>query len=424
MKAAVIGGDTAGLTIAWLLSTEMEVDLYEESDRWGSFLGNLSFPQQGETVQVERGETYFFPSYHRDIQSLLDHLNIYTEPRLASYIYTGQYPFSARSLLFSDPKFHSFAPFANKKISQGINTFIRRVSYHKAKKIPPTNLMLKQYMSGLNIEAAVMNEVLSSLLGLMFHYPRDEVVTLPAGHCLDFLAQSDLLNSSIAHPIRFIPSGFDSYINKMLFKGKFVPYLNHPITKVSHRKNILSLSDKEGNNLNYDQIVFCCSAKTTMALLDPLRDEERNALKEIHHTSLPFFLHQDSSIVQTQGTLFTLQPYQIKRGTACAYHTNLALLQNMPAQTPLYLSANCWQKPAAEKTLLVNRWRRPQNSRTMTQAVRHIENKLQGQDGIWYCSNHTYNDTSPMTTGIGAALALAEKMRIPLPFNQTADASG
>ena len=394
----------------------MEVRLYEKSERLGGPLGNYVFSRQDRTLQVERGETYYFLPYHRKIQALLDYLNIYTEPRATSYLYYDYY--AAQSLLFSNPSFNRFSPFVNGRITRNLNRFLHKTLHSCIQGDYPTNLMLKQYIAGLNIQSQEANEILPSLIGLLWHHSREEALSASAETCIRFFDTNGMLQTNRINTIRFLPQGFEGYINKMLFKGRFSHHLNHPIRTVRREENSISVKSESGESAKYDQVILACSADKALSLLDPISDDERNTLENIQYASSPVFLHQDSDFIprqpQREAPLFILQPYPIKRGTDCAYHINLGLMQEQDIS--LYLSAQCAKPPEKEKILLEGIWRKPKNTRTVFQAIQNLE-ALQGQGGVWFCGSHTYNDTSPMTIGIDAALDLAEKMKLKLPFN-------
>lgn len=415
MKAAVIGGGAAGLTLAWLLSREMEVDLYERKDRLGDSLGSYVFSYQGKATQIERNTTYYFPSYHHKIDALFRYLNLYTEPLAASYLYLGQNPFAAKSLLFNRPRFHGFAPFGNQQIQHTIKQFIRKTVHNCKQNIYPINLMLKQYMSGINLKGQTTSTILPSLIGLLWQYSQAEVLGMAAENITRFLYTSGLLNAKLPTPMRFIPAGFESYINRVVFKGKFTCHVNRPIKKIKRQEHSVLIKDEKGKSLSYDQVFLACRADKILSLLDSPSNEEHNALTAIQYAAVSYYLHQDETIIPhlsgQSPPLFTLEPYDIKHGSDCAYHINLGLMQD--ANIPLYISAQCNRPPAEEKTLLHHQWHKPQNTRTVLQAMQQL-NKLQGLGGVWHCSND--NDTSDMTTGISAALSLVEKMELKLPF--------
>ncbi len=410
MKAAVIGGNATGLTFAWLLSHQMEVDLYEKQDRLGDSLGKYVFSHQGRTIQLERNTTHYFPAYHNKIDALFRYLNLYTEPLAASYLYVGKNPFSAESLFFTHPHFHRVAPLSNQRIQQAMKRFIAKLLYNCKQNIYPTNLMLKQYMASLNLKGEISNIILPSLMGLLWQSSQTEMLNMPAETIVRFLHTSGLLNPN-TH-MRCIPAGFESYINKMLFKGRFRCYLSRPIAKITRQEGAILLRDNKGNPLNYDQVFLACRIDQIPPLLESISDEEHSILTSIQYTNVSYYLHQDETIIpQLDGRqpLFILEPYDIRRGNDCAYHINLSLMQNI--DVPLYLSAQCNRPPAVEKTLLHSQWHKPQNMRTVSQAAHQLD-LLQGSGGIWYCSN--YQDNSTMTTGIGAALALADKMKLEI----------
>lgn len=409
MKAAVIGGNATGLTLAWLLSHQMEVDLYEKEDRLGDSLGKYVFPHQGQTIQIERNTTHYFPSYHNKIDTLFRYLNLYTEPLAASYLYAGATPFAAKSLFFTHPHFHRFTLLSNQQVRQATKRFIAKTLHNCKQNIYPINLMLKQYMASLNLKGQAANILLPSLTGLLWQSSQAEMLNMPAETIVRFLHTSGLLKTGCQ--IRCIPAGFESYINRVLFKGRFRYHLGRRIKKITRQEGSILLKDYRGRSLNYDQVFLACRTDKVAPLLDSLSDEEHSILTNIQYTTISYYLHQDETIIpQTYGNpLFILEPYDIRRGNDCAYHINLSLMQAI--DIPLYLSAQCNHPPAAEKTLLQDQWYRPQNMRTVSQASQQLE-LLQGSGGIWYCGN--YYDSSDMTTGIGAALALADKMKLEL----------
>ena len=419
MKAAVIGGDAAGLTIAWLLSLEMETHLYEATARLGGSLGSHVFSYKDRIVQAERGETYYFLPQHHKVQSLMDYLNIYTEPRAAPYLYYDH--FTVESLPFRGLRFHRFAPFVNQRISRGLMRFAHKTRHGCVHGYYPTNLMFKQYLAGLGLQAQVVVDMLPSLMGMLWHYPHAEALVASAETYIRFLDENGMLQMDRPPAMRFLPHGFDGYIHKMLFKGRFFHHLNHPIRQVRREENAIRITNEARESVAYNQVILSCPADEALSLLNPISDNERSILETIQYASLPFLLHQDSELIprqrQRQLPLFILQPYRANREIDCAYHINLGLMQD--SDIPLHLSAQCAAPPKTEKILLRGAWRKPQNTRTVHQAMQNLD-ELQGKGGIWYCGSHTYSDTSPMTTGIGAALAVAEKMKLRLPFRAAA----
>jgi len=401
MKVAVIGGNATGLTLAWLLSHQMEVDLYEKQDRLGDSLGKYVFSHQEKTIQIERNPTHYFPTYHNKIDALFRYLNLYTEPLAASYLYGGKTPFSAESLFFTRPHFHRFAPLSNQQIQQTMKRFTAKALYNCKQNIYPINLMLKQYMTSLNLKDQIYNSILSSLMGLLWQSSQTEMLNMPAETIVRFLHTSGLLNANTQ--MRCIPAGFESYINKMLFKGKFRYYLGWPIKNITRQEGSVRLKDHKGKSLNYDQVFLACRIDQALPLLESLSDEEHSILTSIKYTTVSYYLHQDETIIPQldgQQPLFILEPYDIRRGNDCAYHINLRLMQNIDVH--LYLSAQCPHPPAAEKILLHDQWHRPHHMRTVSQAAHQLD-LLQGSGGICYCSN--YHDNSNRTTGIVSALA-------------------
>ena len=82
-RVAVIGGGLAGVSTAWLLESEVPVDLFEAREVLGGNVRTLEVDYEGHPVVMDLGAQYFHPTVYPTYQRLLDQLGGFDTPGAA-----------------------------------------------------------------------------------------------------------------------------------------------------------------------------------------------------------------------------------------------------------------------------------------------------------------------------------------------------
>ena len=423
MKIAIVGGGTTGITLAWLLSSIGEVEVYEKNNWLGGSSGSINYAgdtklaeQTNKQITIERSHNCFFPTYHRNLASIFEYLDIYTEPRPTSCYCGGENPFNVRSLPNHKINFKRYSFWSNRDIKSNLDKLCNFMAAHYQAGNHPINLALQQYINSLHLTNSAIEQAISPLIGITWNYPAEEALNLAADKFMNFLNESELLTSSRNNQMHCIPGGFNNYVNKVLFKGDVKYQLNNPVMKIKHNETLVVLTDSNKKRKSYDRVIFTCGRDEMLDILDISFEGWRRAIEKLDYYTMPVFVHQDSSLLS--GLRNNIMGYQIhsnRNKHSCSYHYNMSMLSDVPDNFPLFLSINPPHKPHESKVLYQTTWQRMNLGTVSQQAIKHI-NELQGSAGISYCSDYLNYDTSPMTGGINAAVAFAKKLGIPLPF--------
>ena len=394
---AVVGGGAAGLTLAWLCSTAgIQTHVYERRVS--------PSPPAGAALAGQL--TYFFPAYHRALAALYDYLGLYTEPRPLAYRYDGAPSFEETGRVFHKPHCFSFAPLANRRLKADMRRLTSRAKKNRQNR--PTSMQLKQYFQGLHLSPMARIYQFPAILGALWQYPWQQIHSLPAPLCLDFL---HLINAG--QEARCLGDDLAAYIQRLLFKGDFTLHLDSSVTRVTRGENGLTLQTADGKQQRYDRVILTCNLAETRQIVSPLSREEHTLLRKMRYTDMPAFVHSDESAFQLgeERPGFQISAYQIKQDTHFAYHYDLHLLQD----TPLYLSLNPAQPIASKSIVWQGRWRRLATDIATSQSMRALET-IQGQGGLWHAGDYTNYQTSPFNAKMMAALELSASLGLRLPF--------
>lgn len=468
MKIAIVGGGITGVTLAWLLSGLGKVVVYEKTPRLtmkhGSIQGGVSMsssinnpqsskvdakapdpiteadgevtpqtsssdpindsgiaknpdlnidPDIGRNIgnDIEKGVPLFFPYYQSDLAALFEYLDIYTEPCNLSYSSTGRFPFKMNLMPLHGLAFNNLSPLTNRRIGKDLLTLHKSLMQDYRQDNIPINLSLRQYIRGLKLHDNSISEVIYPTIAALWNYSAAAIQDLAASKYMEFVNKSKLLDTSVEDQVRYIPSGMDKYLRKILFKGGFEYYLNSPITKIKYANSTLNLTDANKSRKSFDRVIITTSPHEAKKIIDPELADWSEALSKLTSHSFPLYVHRDPKVLKdyptTMGSSIT---YDLNIQNV-GYHYNLGIINKL--DTPAMLSINSPTKP--NNIIYQASMNRPALDVVNTRYQREIKD-VQGTAGVYYCTDGIDHGTSPMTGGIKSALMFAKVLGVDLPF--------
>jgi predicted NAD/FAD-binding protein len=290
MKIAVIGGGASGLTTAYLLSSQHQVDLFEKEQHLGGNVRtlnrNASAPKLSADIFIENGVLGFhqrsYPTFHR----LMDHLQM---PLLEG---------RPGAALFTPSRFAALGPSIMKKeVSlwrprQLWDTarffYSARKHWHRLKEERGRDkelLAAGQQLPG----PKYLETLLRGILMLSFSTPYAAANQLPAALTDPFL---DSLRST---RWSFVKGGVYAYMEKMIPSISGRIFLGAEIRGIQ-RADGVSVHLKDGSELLYDKVVLATTPGQVLKLLSDPTDTEQRLFSPWKDRSFTTSAHRDSSI--------------------------------------------------------------------------------------------------------------------------------
>mgnify|MGYP002381813324 FL=1 len=385
---AVVGSGIAGLGCAWWLSEcGHQVTLYAGGDRVGGHSNTvLAQTTQGPQVPVDAGFVAYNEHTYPNLIQLFARLNV---PMLRSDMSFSvsledgaiEYAGSNMATLFATPgllfdkdhwlmlrdilRFHKEAP----RLLDGNDT--------------PS---LGEYLSRNDYSDAFINRHIIPMGAAIWATPEAEMLAFPARTFIRFFLNHGLLQLKDRPRWLTIKGGAIEYVKRMT--SKFAMRIKPLAVSRVKRSANGPIIEAGGEFTQYDQVVMACHADEAYALLADPTPDELDILGCFRFTRNRAVLHQDDSLMPRRGAAWASCNVLTPKGGEVSTTCWLNQLQDIPDETPLFLTLNPPHEPKANLTIAEFTYDQPLFDANAVAAQPYV-GTLQGVGGIWYCGAWT-----------------------------------
>ncbi|MGH6971559.1 MAG: NAD(P)/FAD-dependent oxidoreductase, partial [Caulobacteraceae bacterium] len=239
---------------------------------------------------------------------------------------------------------------------------------------------------------------------------------LPAAAFIRFFENHGLLKI-LGKPLwRTVVGGSRTYVERLTRELQPGARLGTPAARIERSANGVVVTDARGGRERFDHVVVACHADQGLRLLGAPTEAERAVLGAFRYTSNVAALHSDASFMPRRRKAWSSWNYigrTAPGGSAGAGGRELCvtywmnLLQNLPRETPLFVTLNPPRPPDPERTLRWERYDHPLFDAAALRAQKRLWS-LQGEGGIWWCG--AYFGAGFHEDGLQAGLAVAEAL--------------
>lgn len=391
-RIAVIGAGISGLASAYFLNRRHDVVVYEAGQYLGGHSNTVDVSLEGKTCGVDTGFLVYNERTYPNFIELLRELNvasIASDMSFAVSVENGALEWAGTSLdtLFAQ-RFRLLSP-----------SFIRMVT-----NILHFNRNSQRYLGEVHGKAISLGELLQeNAYGTLFRdayllpmaasiwssTPAD-ILKFPAATFLRFCLNHALLQVNDRPQWRTVKGGAREYVRRI---AATLPdcRLNTPVVSIERGAGKVSVRTSAGAEL-YDAVVLATHAPTSLALLADASEEERNILGGVRYQSNTAWLHTDASLMPQRRKLWSAWNYLSgerhdgQRPVCVSYWLNQ--LQSLPFETPVIVTLNPQQPPAAEKILARFEYEHPIMDQATIDAQQRLQ-EIQGSRQVWHAGAWT-----------------------------------
>lgn len=244
------------------------------------------------------------------------------------------------------------------------------------------NLSLGEYLASNNYSDAFINRHLIPLASAIWSAADTEMLDFPARTFIRVCVNHGLLQ-------------FKNRPRWMTVKGGSIEYIRRLTAKFTDRialKNVTRVKrsasgpivECDGDFVQYDQVVFACHADQALALLADATPDEQDILGCFRFNRNRVVLHQDETLMPLRGRAWASWNSITPRPGESATTYWMNQLQDIPDETPLFVTVNPPVEPKPSLTLADFDYDQPVFDANAIAAQPYI-GALQGIDGMWYC---------------------------------------
>jgi predicted NAD/FAD-binding protein len=406
---AVIGTGISGMSAAWLLSRAHDVTVYESDRRPGGHSNTVTVKSAKGDIAVDTGFIVYNEVTYPNLTALFAHLGVPTQLSNMSFavsLANGELEYSGNGLggLFAEkrnlirPRFWSML--------KDLHRFYREAPRDLAM-LEEVHTSLGDYLDAGAYGAAFRTDHLLPMASAIWSAPTHDMLRYPAAAFIRFQDNHGLLRLRNRPPWRTVRGGSRSYVDRLTASFRNRVHLGAKVVAVRRSDNHVAVRDASGKVQSFDDVVIAAHADQALAMLDNPTTEEQALLGAFRYSRNVAVLHADPALMPKRRAVWSSWNH-IGADADAEYPTVtywMNLLQDIPQQTPLFVTLNPNRVPRDELHREI--YEHPLFDAAAIAAQRRLWS-LQGRCKTWFCG--AYFGAGFHEDGLQAGLAVAEAL--------------
>jgi len=411
-RIAVIGTGISGLTCAWFLARQHEVQLFEANDYAGGHTHTVPVRSGGRTWPVNTGFIVFndwtYPNFIRlmellGVESQVSDMSFSVQSAQNGLEYNGtdlNGLFAQRRNLFN-PRFLGMV----REILR-FNALARR---ELADDHIDRNETLAGYLARHRFSRYFRNHYIIPMGAAIWSAPEVVMEQFPVHFFLRFFNNHGMLSVDERPTWRVLKGGSVSYVSRMLPSFGDNLHLNMPVAAVRRCSDSVTVL-AGGSNHRFDQVIFACHSDQALALLEDATAAEQSVLGALPYQGNDVVLHTDSRLLPRSRRAWAAWNYHVpaEADQPVSVTYNMNILQNLDAAETFCVTLNRSDVIAPDRVLGRYRYSHPVFTLEGMQAQAE-HGRISGRNRTHFCGAYWFNGFHE--DGVVSALRVLEALQ-------------
>ena len=418
MEIAVIGSGISGLSASLFLSKKNNVTLYEKNDYLGGHTNTKKIKYQDKRINVDTGFIVFNKLNYPNLLKLFDFYNIAYEDSDMSISVSNinnNIEWSGQSI---------DAIFADRKRIFDINFIKFLIDILKFNKFVKNNIeelsankqTLGEWLNNKNFSEQFKENYILPMSAAIWSMNFNDILNYPISNLFSFFNNHRLLHKGKLRPQWLtVSNGSKSYIDKILKSASINKKLNSKIQKINTNDNKFSLIDINGNQKEYDKIIFSIHPEKILEIKNDFDNRIINILNLFKTSKNKAYLHCDTSLMPKNRKVWSSwNVFSDKKISKVSLTYWMNKLQNIDNNYPIFVTLNPIHLPDENKTFEIIDYEHPIYDKNAINGQLQLDN-IQGYKDCWYCGAWTGNGFHE--AGLSSSLMLSERLNGVIPWH-------
>ncbi len=390
MKVAVIGSGISGLSAAYYLSKNHQVDLFERENHFGGHSYTVDVTLNKKKVSVDVGFIVFNHQTYPNLINFFKEIDIEIEKSDMSFsvsVENSNYEYCGKGLS------GIFANKSNLFNIEFLKMFFDILKFYKTcdsiseidQKITLDDFLKKNKWS-----RGFINYHIIPMVSAIWSMPPYEAGKMPMNFFLKFFQNHGLFKLKNRPQWYTVAQRSRAYVNKVLslISGQY--YKNYKIKSVKRISSGLQVYYGVNNEFfHYDKVILATHANEALNLIDNPSDEERNILSNFSYRENLAILHTDENIMPKNKDVWSSwNSFVDKKNTSknsLSYWLNL--LQNLKNEKNIFLTLNPINKISEDKIIKKINFTHPYYDQKALDNQKNLKS-IQNKENILFCGSY------------------------------------
>ncbi len=410
LDIAVIGSGIAGLSAAWLLSQRHRVTLFEADSRPGGHSNTVAVQGARGRIAVDTGFIVYNEAAYPNLTALFAHLGVATQASEMSFAVSldqGALEYSGTDLrgLFAQR-----SNLVSRRFWSMLRDLVRFYRQAPGDAARFGLVPLDSYLDVRGYSQAFRDDHLYPMAAAIWSTPAARVGDYPTEAFVRFCENHHLLQLTKRPRWRTVTGGSARYVERLAEGLGERLRLDSAAVEVRRGADGVSVrTEGAGAAGRFDQVVIATHADQALRLLPDASDDEQRVLGAFGYSRNRAVLHSDPALMPQRRAVWSSWNYAADRRRqqppCVTYWMNR--LQDIPQETPLFLTLNPTREPRPEHLIRSEIYEHPLFNMAAIRAQDDLWS-LQGRQRTWFCG--AYFGSGFHEDGLQAGLAVAEAL--------------
>ena len=294
LKIAIIGSGISGLSAAYYLSDQHEVDLFEKDSRLGGHTHTHTLELE-KKIRVDSGFIVMNDRNYPLLTKLFLELEIELHPTSMSF------SVDTENISWCSEEFKKFRFFNSLK---KIRIFLEMVRFNNIASNVDSNGSIEDWLREKKFSEFFKKNYVYPMSASIWSSSQESISRFPMKSFSRFFNNHGLLDL-IKRPQWFsVLGGSNTYIEKLINNSKINNVFKNANVSIKREKEKVFVLNNDIEN-QYDVIIFACHANQVGAIVDDMSSEEQEILSMFEYTTNNALLHHDQNLMPNEKSLWS-----------------------------------------------------------------------------------------------------------------------
>ena len=296
-RIAIVGGGIAGLTAAWYLSRDHQVEVFEAEPRLGGHTFTVDVQREHGDYAVDMGFIVFNDRTYPRFEALLAELGIGRQPTAMGFAVTD----AETGVEYCGDGLGGFFGRRRNLLDPGHWTLLRDIL--RFNREAPALLdsdageqPLGAYLNEQGYGERFRRHYILPMGGAIWSCSLAQMEAFPAKFFVRFFINHGLLALRNRPQWYVVPGGSSRYVEALRDACGARFHTATPVTEVRRDSEGVTVGTANGSH-RFDQVVMACHSDQTLALLADADPRERDCLADLRYQANDVVLHTDTAML-------------------------------------------------------------------------------------------------------------------------------
>ena len=375
MKIAIIGSGISGLSAAYYLSNEHEVDLFEKDLRLGGHTHTHTLELE-KKIRVDSGFIVMNDRNYPLLTELFLNLGVELHPTSMSFgVETENLKWCSNDFL----KLRFLNSFKK------IRLFVEIMRFNKLASNVEINSSVENWLRKNNFSDFFIENYILPMSSSIWSSSQESIKRFPMKSLSSFFKNHGLLDL-IKRPQWFtVLGGSDNYVEKIMKVSDINNVITDAELLIKREGKKVSLQNK-GITSQYDLLIFACHANQIEEILTDISPKEAGILSMFEYTSNNVLLHDDKNLMPKEESLWSSwNSFKSKNYDYVTYWMNN--LQKLDTEKEIFVTLGNCPEIDQERVFKKMCYEHPLYSENTLEGQKYLKS-IQGENNTYFVGAH------------------------------------